>query len=108
MDGLPQHSIFVTDDAAAAFVAGQCLPRAMFLNAGEPFLSASVLSYDFPFYVDKRERLNEQLRARDSRRFDRMLSNVVNASKFDHARVQAEVVRLEQAIMATWSGIVPA
>jgi len=108
VDGLPQHSIFVTDDAAQDFVAGQCLPRAMFLNAGEPFLSASVLSYNFPFYVDKRERLNEQLRARDSRRFDRMLANVVNASKFDHARVQTEVERLEHALMSTWTGAVPA
>lgn len=80
----------------------------MFLNAGEPFLSASVLSYNFPFYADKRKRLNEQLRARDSRRFDRMLANILNTSKFDHARVQTEVEQLEQDIMATWAGTVQA
>ena len=71
-------------------------------------MSASVLSYNFPFYVDKRERLNEQLRARDSRRFDRMLSNVVNASQFDHTRVQTEVEQLERTIMTTRTGAVPA
>lgn len=103
VDGVPQHCIFVTDDAAAAYIAGQCLPRAMFLNAGEPFLSASSLSYDFPFYADKRERLNELLRERDAQRFVRILSNVTNAREFDHAQVQAEVERLEQSIMTTWT-----
>lgn len=103
VDGLPQHPIFVTDDAAAAYIAGQCLPRAMFLNAGEPFLSVSVLSYDFPFYADKRERLNKLLRERDSQRFARMLSNVFNTNEFDHAHVQTEVERLEQSIMTTWT-----
>jgi hypothetical protein len=106
VDGLPQHSIFVTDDAAAAFIAGQCLPRAMFLSAGEPFLAASVVSYNFPFYVDKQERLNEQLRARESRRFDRVLANAIKDRKFDHARVQIEIKRLEEIIMSTWTGAV--
>lgn len=103
INGLPQHSIFVTDDAAAAFVAGQCMPRATFLNAGEPFLSASVVSYDFPFYLDKRERLNEQLRMRDSLRFNRMLANVYSASQFDHARVQIEIERLEPLVRSAWA-----
>ncbi|EIV2911327.1 MULTISPECIES: hypothetical protein [Serratia] len=102
VDGKPQHAIFVTDDAAAAFIAGQCLPRALFLNAGEPFLSASVLSYNFPFYADKGERLNELLRQRDSQRLRRILSNVSNTNEFDHARVQVEIERLEQAIMTSW------
>lgn len=78
VDGLPQHCIFVTDDAAAAYIAGQCLPRAMFLNAGVPFRSASVLSYDFPFYVDKRKRLNDLLRVRGSRQLKRMVSHLGN------------------------------
>ena len=98
VDGKPQHAIFVTDDAAAAFIAGQCLPRALFLNAGEPFLSASVLSYNFPFYADKGD-LNELLRQQDSQRLRRILSNVSNTNEFDHARVQVEIERLEQAIM---------
>ncbi|MDX1253480.1 MAG: hypothetical protein IDH49_14765 [Gammaproteobacteria bacterium] len=102
VDGFSQHSILVTDDAAAAYIAGQCLPRAMFLNGGTPLLSASVLSYDFPFYVDKRERLNELLRARDSRRFMRMIDDVCNANEFDHAPVQAEIEQLEYVIMSTW------
>lgn len=103
VDGLPQHSIFVTDDAAAAFIAGQCTPRALFLNAGEPLLSASVVSYSFPFYVDKLERLNEQLKERESSRFKRMLDDVAKASKFDHARVQTEIAQLEHVIMSTWT-----
>lgn len=104
VEGRPQHSIFVTDDAAAAFIAGQCTPRMFFVSAGEPFLSASVLSYDFPFYADKRDRLNELLRARDSRRFARMVASLANSDKLDHARVQAEIERLERTIMDAWPG----
>ncbi len=99
VDGLSQHTIFVTEDAAAAFIAGNCLPRAIFTNTGAPFLSTSVLSYDFPYYADKQERLKEQLRARDSRRLNRILLKVINDNKFDHARVRNEIDRLEQTVM---------
>ncbi|CAK7009219.1 hypothetical protein [Saezia sanguinis] len=108
VNGFQQHSIFVTDDTAAAYVAGQCLPHAMFLNGGEPFLSASATSYNFPFYIDKQERLNQLLKERNSRQFNRILSNVFNASKINHTRVQTEIELLENTIMSTWEGSVPA
>ncbi|MGS1003485.1 hypothetical protein [Burkholderia glumae] len=106
VDGLSQHPIFVTDDAAAAFVAGQCLPSAMFLISGKPFLSVSAVSYDFPFYIDKLERLNEQLIERDSHRIHRISAKAVSARKFDHTRVKIEVERLERSIMSTWKGAI--
>lgn len=100
VDGLPQHTIFVTDDAAAAYVAGHCLPRVLLLNGGKPLLSASELSYDFPYYLDKKERLAEMMSSRDAKRHVRVMRNIISPRAFDHARVEAEILRLEQSIMA--------
>lgn len=103
VDGLSQHPIFVTDDAAAAYIAKLCVPRALILDSGQPFLSASAVDYDFPFYADKRERLNELLKERNSARSRRVLTSMLEGAKVDNSQIEEEIERLEKSILTSWN-----
>jgi hypothetical protein len=105
--GVQQHAIFVTDDAAAAFVACQCEPLAAFVNEGKPFLSASAINNDFPFFVDKRERLEAQLNARKFAYQINAINRFVSGEDVDHEAIQVEIERLEQSVMKQWGASKP-
>ncbi|GHT96316.1 hypothetical protein FACS1894116_13250 [Betaproteobacteria bacterium] len=66
----------------------------MFLNAGKPFLSTSVLNYGFPYYVGKQGRMDEALRERYLRQAAR-----IGINELDHTRVRTEIEKLERTIM---------
>ncbi|MFZ6820360.1 hypothetical protein [Undibacterium sp. Ji22W] len=98
VDGVSQRSIFVTDDAAAAFIAGKCTPRASFLNHGQPLLSASELSLDFPYYFDRMELLKSILKKNLHNQMSRITSNLGAEKNWDEDKVCEEINRLEYVV----------
>jgi hypothetical protein len=99
IDGMFQHCIFATHDEAAAYVAGHCIPQATFLNKGEPYLSASEVSFEFPYYENKMDRLDAALKERKYQTFLRISGNGANEPVFDRQRVEAEIASLETIVM---------
>ncbi len=103
VDGILSHAIFVTHDAASAVVASQCLPRAIFARRGEPFLSASEVRLDAPYYAGKEQRLMHEIQKRKSfdvtrRRIMRNIDWVPNEHKLRQERVEVEILALEKEL----------
>lgn len=99
IDGVWMHPIFVTRDDAAAYVAGRCIPRALFRNDGVPFLSECEVDAQFPYYGAGIERLVGMLRSRALDTHARVARGAAEPREPDHSRVSSEIERLERAVL---------
>jgi hypothetical protein len=99
LDAVAQHTIFVTDDAAAAFIAGQCKPSAVFLAHDQPFLSISGINYGFPYYADKLDRLSSLIATWRERNVKRVALGLSKGESIDHDLIEKEIIRLEPIVM---------
>ena len=102
VEGWAQHTIFVTEDSAAAFIAGQCVPRAVFLEEGKPILSTNSTSFDFPYFRGKHQQLLEQWGERKMRQLARLTNLATLRQKMDDMHLQDVVAGLETSVMDAW------
>jgi hypothetical protein len=103
MDGVLPHPIFVTGDNAVAYVAGKCIPRAVFQSNGEPFLSTSEVDTDLPYFAQDRERLERLVRSRVAASHARVARDAARRFEPDQSQIDAEVQRLEHSVMEAWT-----
>lgn len=106
--GHHEHVVFVTNDAAAAFVASSCSPRVAFLDGGLPHLSMTAIRIDFPYLTEEKQAmLNEKLQHRQMETILRIVRTANSIPDLDSATLDREIDRLEQLAMENFARSAP-